>query len=131
MLVLPISLGIIAVVTIVLLICKLDWKYYLIGSMVACLTHSMMVKQTSRTEKMAKLDPEQKVFNPKKSAILWMLARVLVTVAVFAALIFMSDIKTDRNKALISIIIAVSGFMTVKIVFILCCLFIREKVDES
>lgn len=130
-LVAPIALVLVAIITLVLFFTDLNWKYYLIGSMVGFLTHGMMLKQSHRMERMAKLDPEQTIFNPKKSGILWLLLRMLVTAGVFVALVFMSDIKNNKNQAIIDILIALGGYVTLKIVFIISLIFTREKVEDK
>lgn len=129
-LIVPITLGIVLVVALVLGLLDLAWKYYLIGAMVSLLCHGLMVKQNARLEKFAKLDPEGKVYNPKRSALLWFLLRILVTFGVFGVLILMSNIKNNPN-AIIDILIALAGYMTLKIVFIVLLVVNREKVKNE
>ena len=127
-LIVPISLGLIMIVTIILLICKLNWKYYLIGGMLGLLTHGLMVKQNLRMMRFAKLDPKHEVYNPKKSAFLWLLLRMLVVFGVFAALIYLSIDKGGKEKAIIDAVIALCGYITSKIVFIVLIIIFKERV---
>lgn len=129
-LVAPITLLIVLIVAIILGICQLSWKYYVIGAMVSLLCHGLMVKQNARLERFAKIDPENKVYNPKKSALLWYLLRFVVAAVVFAALIFMANVK-DNPHAIIDILIALAGYLTLKIVFIVLLLTSREKVKDE
>lgn len=125
----PITLGIATLITIILAVCGQNWKYFLIGVMTSCLTHGLMVKQNHRMTRMLQLDPEHKVFKPKKSAILWYLLRMLVTFAIFGALVGLSGIREDRTKALISILIALGGYMVLKVVFIILLLTTNKKKE--
>ena len=125
-LVVPITLLVSIVVTIILAICKLGWVYYLIGTMTALLNHGLLVKQTFRIERYAKLDPEGKTLNPKKTVALWSFLRALVFVGVFVSLAFKADITNDKN-AIWLIITAFLGYMTLKVVLIVCFLVFREK----
>ncbi|MGM9969878.1 MAG: hypothetical protein ACI35S_05725 [Anaeroplasma sp.] len=127
-LIVPISLGVIIIVTIILVICSLNWKYYLIGGMLGLLTHGLMVKQNLRMARFSQIDPEHKVYNPKKSSLLWLLARMLVTFGVFFVLIYMSIDKNGKNVAIIDTLIALGGYLTSKVIFIILLLIFREKV---
>lgn len=125
----PITLGIAILITIILAVCGQNWKFFLIGVMTSCLTHGLMVKQNHRMTRMVQLDPEHKVYKPKKSAILWLLLRMLVTFGVFGALFAMSGIKEDKMKAFISIMIALAGYMLLKVVFII--LLVTTKKEKE
>lgn len=130
-LVVPITLLVAVVVTIILAICKLGWNYYLVGVMTACLNHGLLVKQTFRIERYAKLDPEGKTLNPKKTVALWSLLRTIVFIGVFVSLAFISNIANDKNGIWL-IVTAFAGYLTLKIVLIACFLGFKEKkvVDE-
>ena len=81
----PITLAFVALGTIILAILKFGWVYFLIGALVGLMNHGLMLKQSYRITRYAELDPEGKTLNPKKTALIWYLMRVLVFVAVFVA----------------------------------------------
>lgn len=129
-LVVPISLAIVAVISIILGVCQLNWVYFLIGAMVGLMNHGLMVKQNARTYRFAQLDPEHKVFKPKKSAVLWYMLRCLLFLAVFVALAFKSDISNNPN-AIWDIIIGLAGYLLTKVVFIICLLTFKDKPKKN
>ncbi len=125
-----ITLVIIGIVTLVLFLCKQEWKYYLIGGMLGLMCHGLMVKQNARATRMMKLDPNQTAFNPKKSAILWYLLRFVLVLGIFAVLGYFAKDK-PRVELVISMLIALAGYMTIKIVFLIVLLCFREKVVKE
>lgn len=129
----PIALVVVLIVTILLVVFQQNWKYYLIGAMLGCLTHGMMLKQSQRIERFAKLDPEGKLFNARKSSLLWMLARFVLIGVVFAAMIVLAYQKSDsdRSYTAISAVLALSGYLTIKIAFVIALVFFREKVETK
>lgn len=128
-LIVPISIVLVAIITIILAICGQGWYYYLLGALAGLLNHGLLVKQTARIERFAKLDPEGKTLNPKKTALLWYFLRVLVFVGVFVALAFKANIAEDKNGIWL-IVTALGGYLTIKVVMIICLLISREKVKE-
>ena len=92
-LVVPISLAVIGIVTLILFLCKQEWKYYLIGGMLGLMCHGLMVKQNARMTRMTKVDPLHTAFNPKKSAILWYALRFLLVLVVFVVLGYLAKDK--------------------------------------
>lgn len=128
-LIVPITIVITAVITIVLAVCGQGWYYYLIGALVGLLNHGLMVKQAARIERFANLDPEGKTLKPKRTAALWYFLRVLVFVGVFAVLAFRADLKNDP-QGIWYIITALGGYLTLKVVLIICLIICRGKVKE-
>ncbi len=129
-LVVPITLGVVGIITLVLFLCGQDWKYYLIGGMLGLMCHGLMVKQNARMLRMTKLDPTQTVFNPKKSSILWYLLRFVLVLVVFVVLGFLAKDK-PRQEFVISMLIALGGYLTLKIIFLIILLCFREKVVKE
>ena len=129
-LVVPVALGVVTIVTIILAIVKFGWYYYLIGALVGLMNHGLLLKQSYRIERYAKLDPEGKTLNPKRTALIWFLLRVLVLAAVFAALIYKATPWTDSN-GIWYIILAVIGYTTIKVIFIIFLLISKKKVIEE
>ena len=129
-LVVPVALGVVTIVTIILAIVKFGWYYYLIGALVGLMNHGLLLKQSYRIERYAKLDPEGKTLNPKRTALIWFLLRVLVLAAVFAALIYKATPWTDSN-GIWYIILAVIGYTTIKVIFIIFLLISKRKVIEE
>ena len=126
----PITLVFVTTVTIILAVLKFGWVYFLIGSLVGLMNHGLMLKQSYRIERYAKLDPEGKTLNPKKTALIWYLLRVLVFVGVFIALIFKADIQNDK-MGIWYIVIALAGCLVVRIIFIIFLIIGRKKVDNE
>ena len=124
-LVVPISLLIITIVTVILAITTdSGWRYYLIGGALGLLTHGLLVKETARIARMAK-DP---LFNARKTAIAWFLIRMVVVIGVFVGVAFLAykDAASDKTKLAIDMVITLSGYMTSKIVFIVSILILKN-----
>ncbi len=124
--VVPITLLVTIIVSLILGLTGLNWKYYLIGSLLGLMNHSIMVKQNARMVRMVQLDPDHTVFNPKKSALLWYLIRMGLFLGVFVVLVYFSNIKNDHSK-IWDIVIALGGYIVMKIIFVLCLVFFKEK----
>ena len=129
-LVVPITLAVVGIVTLILFLCKQDWKYYLIGGMLGLMCHGLMVKQNARMLRMTRLDPTHTTYNPKKSTILWYLLRFSLVLVVFVVLGFLAKDK-PRTQFVISMLIALGGYITLKIIFLIILLCFREKVVKE
>lgn len=124
--VVPISAVLAIIITVVLVLTKQDWKYYLIGVLLGLMTHGMMVKQNARLVRLNKLDPNHTTFNPRKSAILWFLLRFLLVAGVLVVLGLLA--RNDERTVLVAkMLVAGGGYVTVKIVFIILLLTIKKK----
>ena len=121
------TLILVTTITIILAVCGQNWKYYLIGGMLGLMCHGLMVKQDARIARFSRLDPEHQTFNPKKSAILWYLLRSTLVIATFVilALLLYKD-GADKKTQLISMLIALGGYMTIKVVFLILLIFFRD-----
>ena len=128
-LIVPITILLATIITIILAVCGQGWYYYLIGALVGLMNHGLMVKQAARIERFAKLDPEGKTLKPKRTAILWYFLRVLVFVGVFIVLVVKADLK-NNPQGVWYIITALGGYLTLKAVLIVCLIFCRGKVKE-
>ena len=87
----PITLLVVITITIILAVLKFGWVYFLIGSLVGLMNHGLMLKQSYRIQRYAELDPEGKTLNPKKTALIWYLLRILVFAGVLIALVCKAD----------------------------------------
>jgi len=125
----PASLLIGAIVTIILAICHLGWNYYLIGLFTSLLTHGMLIKQNYRLQKLALEDKEAITYNPRKIAFSGYALRLLVFVAVFGVIIYKFKDNLKNNASLI--ITTLCGYLTLKIVLIFGYLIFRKKVDKE
>ena len=131
--VVPITILIVGIVSLVLfLVAKHDvyWKYYLIGGLLGLMCHGLMIKQNARIARMSKLDPTETVFHPKKSAMLWYALRFVLVVTVLVVLGFLAP-KDPREKFVISMLSALGGYLTLKIIFLIILLCFREKVVKE
>ena len=128
--VVPITLLVTTIISLILGFCGQNWKFYLIGSLLGLMNHSIMIKQNARITRFSKLDPDHLTFNPKKSALLWYLLRSVLFLGVFISLIFLSDIK-NNHQAIWDIVIALGGYLVMKIIFVLCLVFFKEEKVET
>ncbi len=126
----PITLAFVALGTIILAILKFGWVYFLIGALVGLMNHGLMLKQSYRITRYAELDPEGKTLNPKKTALIWYLMRVLVFVAVFVALVFKADVANDK-MGIWYVVLALAGYLLCRIIFIIFLIIGRKKVDKE
>jgi hypothetical protein len=126
----PITLAFVALGTIILAILKFGWVYFLIGALVGLMNHGLMLKQSYRITRYAELDPEGKTLNPKKTALIWYLMRVLVFVAVFVALVFKADVANDK-MGIWYVVLALGGYLLCRIIFIIFLIIGRKKVDKE
>ncbi len=124
--VVPISIVLAGIITVVLVLTKQDWKYYLIGVLLGLMTHGMMVKQNARLVRLTKLDPNHTTFNPRKSAILWFLLRFVLVAGVLVILGLLAR-NDERPVLVIKMLVAAGGYITVKIVFIVLLLTIKKR----
>jgi len=126
----PITLVAVATGTIILAVVKFGWVYFLIGALVGLMNHGLMLKQSYRMARYAELDPEGKTLNPKKTALIWYLLRVLVFVGVFIALVFKADIKNDK-MGIWYVVLALAGYLLTRIIFVIFLIIGRKKVDKE
>ena len=126
----PITLVAVATGTIILAVVKFGWVYFLIGALVGLMNHGLMLKQSYRMARYAELDPEGKTLNPKKTALIWYLLRVLVFVGVFIALVFKADIKNDK-MGIWYVVLALAGYLLTRIIFVIFLIIGRQKVDKE
>ena len=124
--VVPISFVLAIIITVVLVVTKQDWKYYLIGVLLGLMTHGMMVKQNARLVRLNKLDPNHTTFNPRKSAILWFALRFLLVAGVFVVLGLLAK-DEERTVLVAKMLYALAGYVTVKVVFIILLLTMKNR----
>lgn len=126
----PITLLVVIIITIILAVLKFGLVYFLIGSLVGLMNHGLMLKQSYRIQRYAELDPEGKTLNPKKTALIWYLLRILVFAGVFIALVFKADIQNDK-MGIWYVVLALAGYLIVRIIFIIFLIIGRKKVDKE
>ena len=90
------------------------------------MTHGMMVKQNARLVRLNKLDPNHTTFNPRKSALLWFALRFLLVAGVFVVLGLLAK-DNERTVLVTKMLIAGGGYVTVKIVFIILLLTLKNR----
>lgn len=128
LLIVPITIVIVTIITIILGLLKLGWYYYLVGALVGLMNHGLLVKQTYRLARLAAHDPKGEIHNPKKTAILGIGLRFLVFIAVFLVLAYKANISADKNNIWL-IITAFLGYLTLKVVLIITLIINRRKVE--
>jgi hypothetical protein len=125
----PISILIGGIATAVFAICKLSWSFYLLGLVGGLLTQGLFIKTNHRIARNMEIDPEAKIYNPRKDMAIGSLVRTLVIVAIFISAIVKADIKNNAN-AMWDILFTVFGYTTYRIIFIACLIIFRDKEDE-
>lgn len=117
----PINLLISLIVTTVLYFCNLEFVYFLFGTILALITHALMVIQNNSFFNNMKYEQTRVTFHPKKTAFLWYLLRLVIVIGYLVLMVFLSNIMTSDDR-LVIIITFVSGYLTVKLLFILTLL---------
>ena len=121
----PIVLVIIAIVMTILYFCKLEFIYYLFGGLIGLLTHMLMLIENRSMYNTISTDIGRATFHPKKSSILWYLLRFLVVIGCIVLIAFLADLKNNPHRLQI-VILLICGYLTVKILFILNLVFLKE-----
>ena len=75
------------------------------------------------------IDPEAKIYNPRKDMAIGSLIRTMVMIAIFVSAIVKADVKNNAN-AMWDILFTVFGYTTYRIIFIVCLIIFRDKEDE-
>lgn len=127
--VIPITILIVGIITIILALLESGWYYYLLGSLVGIMCHALLIKQSIKIKKYAQVDPEGKLFNIKKTSITGSLTRFALFVLVFIVLAYKASEQTVHNP-IILILIAFGGYLTLKVVLIVTTMIYAKKVKE-
>ena len=114
----PINLLISLVVITVLYFLNIEFIYFLLGTILALITHALMVIQNDSFYQIIKTEVGRSTIHPKKSAILWYLLRVVIIIGYLVLMIFASDFMHSDNRLVITITF-ISGYLVVKLLFIL------------
>ena len=125
----PISILIGGIATAVFAICKLSWSFYLLGLVGGLLSQGLFIKMNHRIARNMEIDPEAKIYNPRKDMAIGSLVRTIVVIAIFVSAIVKADVKNNTN-AMWDILFTVFGYTTYRIIFIACLIIFREKEDE-
>lgn len=126
----PICIALGAIVTLVLALCKQGWTYYLVMLATGLLNHGLFIRSSTKIANKIELDPEGKIFNAKKASVLGYILRTTIFVVVYAALVYKADIKNTDN-GLINCIYAALGYLTYRLVFIICILIFKTKEVDA
>jgi hypothetical protein len=125
----PISLLVGGIATAIFAITKLPWSFYLLGLVGGILTQGLFIKMNNRIARNMEIDPEAKIYNPRKDMAIGSIVRTLVIIVVFISAIAKADVKNNEN-AMLDILFTVFGYTTYRIIFIACLLIFRDKEDE-
>lgn len=120
-----ISIALLVVVSTVLALCKLLFYYYSLGFILAIITHALMLIQNKRFFRIQNNEFEKSVFSPKKDSFLWYGLRILVIALYLVGLVFLAR-TFNQERMLECVILTLSGFMSVKVIFILMLIFDKE-----
>jgi hypothetical protein len=126
----PICIVIGAIVTIVLALLKQGWSYYLVMLAAGLLVHGLFIKSTVKIANGIEADPEGKFFNPKKESTKGYIIRSLIFIVVYAALVYKADIKNTDN-GLWNCLYGALGYLTYRLVFIICILIFKTKEVDA
>lgn len=122
----PITMGVGLIVIVIFLITKLPWNFYLIGLMTGLLTHGLFIKVNKRVARNLEKDPECKIYNPRSTIALGSILRILVVVMVVIAVVFKVDLPKNNDR-LIDVIFTIFGYLTYRIIFIICLVIFKDK----
>ncbi|MBR6071612.1 MAG: hypothetical protein IKP77_02120 [Acholeplasmatales bacterium] len=114
----PIVTIILAVVMTILYFVNLKFIYYLLGGIIAIITHYLMLLQTNSMISTISTRVGRITFQPRKSSILWYVLRIIVAASLIAGICYFANIKDNPNKLQI-VILLLSGYLTVKFSFII------------
>ena len=93
----PISIVIGGIATALFAIFKLSWSFYLLGLVGGLLTQGLFIKTNHRITKYMEIDPEAKIYNPRKDMVIGSITRTLVMIAIFISVIVKADVKNNAN----------------------------------
>ena len=113
----PIAVVISAIVMTILYFCNLHFIYYLFGSLLAIITHVLMVIQNRSMYNTISTRFGRETFHPKKSSILWYILRIVVALGLIVGIFFLGDVRNSPDSLQI-VILFLSGYLTVKLLFI-------------
>lgn len=120
------SFTLILITSAILALCKLLFWYYSIGAILSIITHLLMMIQNKRFLRIQSNDVEKALYSPKKDTILWYGLRILVIALVLVGLVFLAKYQ-NPNRMLECVILTLSGYMTVKVIFILILILYKER----
>ena len=122
----PISLLITLVIIVILYFCKLEFLYFLYGVLLSLFSHFMMLIQNRQFYNISKNRSERQVFHPKKSSVLWYIFRIIIVGGFVALICFLSNIP-NGEKSLEMVILMLSGYVFIKVIFIVFILIIKKE----
>ena len=116
------------IVALILGLCKLDWMSYLIGLFTGLLNFGLMSKSSRKMARFAELQPDLGMAQAKSTAWKGASLRILVVCIVFAAIYFK---EVNEENGMWALVIALAGYVTVKIVLVAVYLIFRKKVESA
>ena len=94
------------------------------------LAHGLFLRSSAKIARNMELDPEGKIYNPKKESLMGYIIRSVLFVVVYAALVYKADIKNTDN-GLLNCIYGALGYLTYRLVFIICLLIFKTKEVDA
>ena len=119
------------IVALILGLCGLDWFSYLIGLFTGLLNFGLMLKSSRKFAKLAELDPTVASIQARKYSMGGVAVRLLVVAGVFTALFFKNVYGRTDEAGYWTLVIALGGYVTIKIILIAVYLIFGKKVEEA
>ena len=126
----PICIGVGAIVTIILALLKQGWSYYLVMLAAGLLVHGLFIKSSTQIANKILDDKEEHNYNPKKDSLKGYLIRSALFIVIYAALVYKADIKNTPD-GLWNCLYGALGYLTYRLVFIICLLIFKNKEVDT
>lgn len=104
-----------------------DFVYYLIGVFTGLLNFGLMIKTNRRIVRAAENDPDNAAIFVKRQTAIGFLLRLFVFIGVFLAIFYK---ELGNENGMWNLLIAFSGYATLKLSLIISYLIFRKKVHE-
>ena len=121
-----ISLFFYVIATIVLILLKLEWYYFLYGLSLSIITHTLMIIQNKKMYEMAQNKYNMFEIRPRRYVFLWYLLKSLAVIGFSIGIVFIADLFNNSNAIRI-IFIYLFGYLSLKIIFVILLITNKER----
>lgn len=121
-----ISLFFYLIATIVLILLKLEWYYFLLGFALSIITHALMIIQNKKMYEMVKSKYNMFEIRPRRTVFIWYFLKSLLVISFTISLVFIADLFHNDNAVRI-IFIYIFGYLSLKIIFVILLITNKER----
>lgn len=114
------------IVTVILVLLKLEWYYFLIGLILGIITHIIMIIQNKLIYNVSQSEIDKATFKPTLSAILWFSIKGILVASITILIVIFGDLYDDSNAIRI-LFIYIGGYLLIKVLFITSILLFKER----